>query len=317
MPVHPAPTRKPHLTPLLRLSQKPPLTVLSFGAGQDSAMLLALCLEDRAFQKQYIPGDLAVLMSSTGLEHPETDAYRERTAALCAERNVPFLHITPDLGFHTPSWQTLHTQWIKNQTIQSLVFPRTCSISLKLGPFYKALNALLAQRYGYPAQRGRVTRAALYAYAQDYGPVQVMIGFGKGEERRIKPTPSGFMTQTVERLFPLIDMGLTRAGCQAGTAALGFEVPMPSNCQHCPFHGPLDLLRLHRKHPESFALWSQFERTKLTAEKWQGTRNHTVKGDDRTLDQHLDAAMREFGHLDVAELDFLRHTRGHGNTTGF
>lgn len=87
--------------------------------------------------------------------------------------------------------------------------------------------------------------------------------------------------------------------------------------QHCPFHGPLDLLRLHRKHPESFALWSQFERTKLTAEKWQGTRNHTVKGDDRTLDQHLDAAMREFGHLDVAELDFLRHTRGHGNTTGF
>lgn len=64
---HPPVSAKLHLTPLLRLSQKPPLTVLSFGAGQDSAMLLALALEDRAFQRQYIPGDLAVLMSATGV----------------------------------------------------------------------------------------------------------------------------------------------------------------------------------------------------------------------------------------------------------
>lgn len=54
-------------TPLLKLSQRPPTTVLSFSAGQDSAMLLALALEDRAFQRQYIPGELLVMMSATGL----------------------------------------------------------------------------------------------------------------------------------------------------------------------------------------------------------------------------------------------------------
>jgi len=305
------------ITPLLRLGQKPPLTVLSDGLGQDSAMLRALALEDRAFQQRYIPGDLVILSSETGLEHPETNAYRERVAELCAARGVDYIHVTPEMGYHSPVWQNLHTQWDRNVTIQSRVFPKTCSVNLKIQPFYLALNAYLARRYGYPERAGRVRRAALYAYAQDFGPIPVMIGFARGEERRVKPAPQGYMTATVQRIHPLIDLGLDRSGCQAGTQALGFEVPYPSNCMHCPYHTPLDLVRLHRKHPESFELWSAFEARKLSAEKWQGTRNHTVFGNDKTLPENLAAALKEYGHLDIPELDALRMTRGHANTTGF
>lgn len=250
-------------------------------------------------------------------EHPESDAFRERSEALCAERGVPFIHVTPDLGYHSPAWLTLHTQWARNTTIMAARFPKTCSVGLKITPFYKALNAYLARTYGYPAQAGRVSRAALYAYAQDHGPIPVMIGFSRGEERRVKPAPSGFMTTTVNRIYPLIDLGLDRRGCQEGIRALGHEVPYPSNCMHCPFHSPLDLMRLHTKHPESFVLWAEFEHRKLTAEKWQSSRNHTVMCNDKTLWQNLDDAYAKYGVLSAEELDALRMERGHGNTTAF
>jgi len=142
-----------------------------------------------------------------------------------------------------------------------------------------------------------------------------MIGFARKEEKRVKPAPSKWMQQTVERIFPLIDLGLDRNGCQETTRGLGHEVPFPSNCQHCPFHRPIDLVRLHKGHPESFELWAQFEDRKLA--KWVGTRNHTVFGNDLTLRQNLDKALVEFGHLDTAELDAIRMQRGHGNSTPF
>ncbi|AFD27314.1 hypothetical protein DGo_PB0045 (plasmid) [Deinococcus gobiensis I-0] len=44
------------IMPLLRLNQRPPLTVLSASLGQDSAMLATLCLEDKAFQRHYVFG---------------------------------------------------------------------------------------------------------------------------------------------------------------------------------------------------------------------------------------------------------------------
>lgn len=313
----PALHRSSLATPLLRLGHRPPLTVLSAGLGQDSAMLAALCLEDEAFRRKYVPGDLLIMSADTGMEHDETEAYRVRFAALCAERNVPYIHVTSDLGFHPRTWPSIHAQWARNSTIQTRLFNKVCSAQTKLRPWYYALNNYVARTYGYPERVGRLTRAALYTYADQYGPLPVMIGFAANETRRVKDAPAGFMRDTIQRIYPLIDLGLDRTGCQRGIRALGMEVPYPSNCQHCPFHGPVDLVRLRAKHPESFDLWVNFERTKLTAEKWQGTRNHTVMGNDLTLEQNWERAYREYGHLSTDELDELRMNRGHANTTGF
>lgn len=217
------------ITPLLRLNQRPPLTVLSAGLGQDSAMLAALCLEDKAFQRKYIPGDLLIMSSETGMEHVETDQYRLRFAELCESRGIEYIHITPDMGFHPRTWPSIHAQWQRNTTIQSRLFPKSCSAQAKLYPWYRALNDYISRKYNYPAQVGRLSRAALYTYAEHYGPVPVMIGFSAGEERRVKDTPAGFMRDTIQRIFPLIDLGLDRSGCQLGIQALGLEVPYPSN----------------------------------------------------------------------------------------
>lgn len=76
-------------------------------------------------------------------------------------------------------------------------------------------------------------------------------------------------------------------------------------------------MRLRAKYPESFALWVAFEHRKLTTDKWQGTRNHTVMGNDPTLEQNWELAFRAYGHLSIGELDALWLNRGYTNTTGF
>lgn len=49
-----------------------PLTILSFGGGQDSTTILYKLVFDADFKARYAPGDLLVLMADTGNEHPET-----------------------------------------------------------------------------------------------------------------------------------------------------------------------------------------------------------------------------------------------------
>ncbi|WP_380058667.1 hypothetical protein [Deinococcus multiflagellatus] len=188
-----------------------------------------MALEDSAFRRRYVQGDLLVVSSDTGDEYTETTAYLQRKKALLAERNVTFVHLTPDMGFHSPAWQSLYHQWARNNTIGGVGFSSTCSPNLKTEVIYRFLNHLLAQRYGYVERQGRSSKAALYGYRQDFGPLRVMIGFSAGEERRVCAAPQRYVQDTIERAFPLIDLGLSRQGCQDVTRHLGHEVPTPSN----------------------------------------------------------------------------------------
>ena len=58
-----------------------------------------------------------VVTADTGDEHPETYEHVERIKRICWERNWEFVHITADMGFHLPSWQSLTGQMYRNDTI--------------------------------------------------------------------------------------------------------------------------------------------------------------------------------------------------------
>jgi hypothetical protein len=45
------------------------ITILSFGAGQDSTAILYRIVLDPEFRKAYVKGKLVVIMSDTGDEH--------------------------------------------------------------------------------------------------------------------------------------------------------------------------------------------------------------------------------------------------------
>lgn len=302
---------------LLGTSRKPPMTTLSFGGGQDSAALLNLLIADPTFRQKYAPGLLTVVMSDTGDEYTETLTYVEQVKQLCQAHGITFIHVTPDLGFHSPAWQSLYGQWDRNHTIQSLAFGRTCSSNLKLGPLLRALNAHVAQVYGYAPSAPRRQLSALYAYAAEHGPMPMMIGFAAGEERRVKPAQTQVIIDTMHRIYPLIDLGLNRRGCQETIHALGGVTPYPSNCRSCPFASAHDLLRLELQEPAALARWMAAEERKLAAPKWQGTRNHTVFANDLTIRQSLERAHRKYPGIDLQELNHIRFQRGHATTTSF
>ncbi|MGB3062773.1 hypothetical protein [Sphingobacterium thalpophilum] len=86
---------------------KPQLTVLSFGAGQDSTCLLYKFALDKEFRERWIKGRLIVIMSDTGNEHPHTYNHINFIETFCAINDIPFYFITPDLGYHPNTWQSL------------------------------------------------------------------------------------------------------------------------------------------------------------------------------------------------------------------
>lgn len=305
-----------------------PLSVLSYGAGQDSAAILALLIEDRAFRRRYAPGHLLVLMADTGNEHPHTYEYVTFTREQCAEHGVPFLFLTPDQGYHTSAWQSLPHQLDRTHTIVGKAMNRkACTSNLKLAPLYKALDAYLAAAYGLPGgwrERGG-TRAltpgkkALYAYAQRHGRVPMMIGFAAGEERRAKTPPNEerFMRECIQRVYPLLDAGLDRAGAQQVLRDLGWPVPPPSNCVMCPFKRDAEILWTARTLPEDFATWQRLEAQKLAKFAHKGDKNMTVFGDGRTLGEVAADAAVKYATWSEADLEAYRMTHGHGVTQGY
>jgi len=76
------------------------LTVLSYGAGQDSTAILYKLIHDPAFRAKYVEGHLLVLMSDTGNEHPETYDLIKEVDALTLKEKISFVFLTKDKGFH-------------------------------------------------------------------------------------------------------------------------------------------------------------------------------------------------------------------------
>lgn len=317
----------------------PKLTVLSFGGGQDSTTIFWKLIKDPAYRRRWAPNDLIVVMAATGDEHPETNAHVERIKAAAAAHGIPFFHVTPDLGFHTATWQNLRQHYRDTKTINSKAFAKTCTDNLKVQPIYRWLEQHIGTTYGFKASRrtagGRWSKhVALQAFAKAHGKIRVLIGIAKGEEKRVakaqktaeKKPRNRWMAESVDRVYPLIEEGLDRAGCQREIAALGEEVPVPSNCLLCPFMDLRELLLLARKHPADFADWCAIEHAKLENNRDQEAvevkdkrtgkvrivnKNFGVWGTTQTLEEKLADAEREFGHMTLAELEEHRFSHGH------
>ena len=123
------------------------LTVLSFGGGQDSSVLLEKYLSDQEFRKRYAPNDFLVVMSDTGDEFDATYTH-VREEKRCTEAGVEFVFITSDMGYHSESWLNLKHFYRTKGTIGSKAFPKTCTDRLKLQPIYRFLEDWLSDRYG-------------------------------------------------------------------------------------------------------------------------------------------------------------------------
>lgn len=269
---------------LFTSATQPLLTVLSFGGGQDSSALLEKYFDDPEFRATYAPRDFLVVMADTGDEFPETYAHVEYVKRKCAEHGVEFHHVTPDMGFHTDSWQSLRVFYRSHGCIGSKAYPKTCTDNLKIKVIYRFLERWLSDRYG--VQHGK--KRGIREFALTHGKIQMMIGIARNEEKRCSRADEhqdAWYRESIEHVYPLIDLGMDRKACQDYLHSKGLRV-VPSNCMGCPFMSIEELEYLRRFHPESLQDLVELEAAKLKKHSAKNAVPVLDKAGNPTLDRH-------------------------------
>jgi hypothetical protein len=300
-----------------------PLTVLSFGAGQDSTAILYKLIFDKSFRKEYAPGKLIVVMADTGNEHQKTDMHRKWIQTLCAKHNIPFYFITGDMGFTSPSWSKgLVGFYRAKNAIGSKAFPKTCTDKLKITPIYNWLEQYIHEEY----QTEKVgKKKALVEYSQKYGKITMLLGIAYGEEKRASTNEesiSVWMRQAINKVYPLIPLKMDRQACQDYIKSLSLTVPPPSNCRICPFMSLQELLYLWKTDPLQYEEWVELEMNKIVANAYQGdlTKTMNSKGilvdnlgvwGKKLLPEMLQIAIEKHGDMTTEELEEYKMSHGH------
>lgn len=295
---------------------KSKLTLLSYGAGQDSDTILKKYIHDPAFRSEYAPQDFIVVMSDTGDEHASTYKHIIKTEELCRVHGIEFALITKDMGLHG-SWGDLRSFYRRTNTVGSKAFPKTCTDKLKIQPIYKYLETYIASHYPaipdeYVFPKGR--KRAIKTFASLYGKITVLIGFAKGEEGRISDNknPEVWMRDGIEKRYPLVDLGMDRKDCQDYIRDLGYEVPTPSNCVLCPWMNEIELLYLHRFHRTDFEEWVVLEANKIEANQHKPVeKNVGVWGSTILLPEKIKEVIEKHGSMSDEDLVEYKMSHGH------
>jgi 3'-phosphoadenosine 5'-phosphosulfate sulfotransferase (PAPS reductase)/FAD synthetase len=250
------------------------LTVLSFGGGQDSAVILQWFIKDfQGFRARYAPGKLIAIMSDAGDEHDHTYKYVAEVETVCAKHGIPFFFLKKEMGYHVQSWQGLmeaqHRSIKNGKAMIVQLNTKSCTDQLKLGPIYKFLDGWINDEYEYgfkPHSGGGVRKEAIKKFVNENGLIRVLIGFAAGEEsRRDKSLVQQAKDQAksvdenwkagIYREFPLIDLRYDRKACQEYLKSIKETVPYPSNCMRCPYMSKQEMLWLYRNHPAKWEEW--------------------------------------------------------------
>jgi len=291
------------------------LTILSFGGGQDSTAILYRIALDETFRKQYVRGRLLVIMSDTGDEHDATYQHVHFIEAFCQQHGIEFYFLRPEQGYHPRSWPGL-IPWMKAKSgIMSKAYPKTCTDNLKIKPIYNFLDHFIGKEiYGVDLPVNESRKNFIKLYVRQHGRIRVILGIAKGEEKRLSQDfTTRWMRKCLVRVYPLVEEGLDRSGCQTWIRTSGLPLPPPSNCKRCPFLSEVELVWLYRFYPADYYEWVDMEHAKV--EKWR------LKGIpiDKNLGVHgrtmlpdaLANALHKFGHLTDEDLQEYRMSHGH------
>lgn len=292
-----------------------PLTVASFGAGQDSTALIMKMIFDEEFRGRWAPGRLLVCFADTGDEHEATYEHLESMKKLCVSHEVELHHLQSGGKYYTEAWSDLISNYRRNDTVGLKAFRKSCSSGLKIQPVYRWLEDTISGDYG----TAHGNKKGLYEYVSLTGEkIRMLIGLAAGEEKRIARDDNApaWMRATISREYPLAsDLGWNRADCQNYIRSVGYEPPRPSLCRHCPYKTDLELLLMTKEDPEGFEQWAELEQNKLAKFEREyperpASRNHGVFGANTDLRTVADQATEKYAHLSVEELREIR-MRGH------
>lgn len=301
----------------------PLLTVLSYGAGQDSHTLLLKYIHDPGFRNAYAPNHFKVIMSDTGNEFDETYHTVEHARKLCQQHGIDFTFITSDMGYHTGEWQSLPAFYEAKSAIGSVCYPKICTQRLKIGPIYSYLEDFLSEKYG--VRHGK--KSGFRSFAKRYGKIRMLIGIADGEQKRMSSAAENkarWYRESVEHSYPLVELRYNRQACQDYIRSMGEKVPIPSNCKMCPYLAPQELEYLRRFEPDSLSQWVGYEQAKLHKFRHLDSVEITNRHGKTTIEnknygvfgkiylpEMIEKVKREYASWSDAQIRDYRNSHGH------
>ncbi|GGA92598.1 hypothetical protein [Puia dinghuensis] len=291
------------------------ITILSFGAGQDSTTILYRIVRDPVFRKAYVKGKLVVIMSDTGDEHDYTYRHVSYIEKFCKRHHIEFYFLRPKGGYHPNGCNGLIPWLKKNKCIMSKAFPKTCTDNLKIKPIYNFLDEYVGRNiYGRHIPFSKSKKGFLKCYAKQHGKIRVLIGISAEEKGRIAGEfTQSWMRKSLIRVYPLVETGMTRQDCQDWIKLAGLPLPPPSNCMRCPFMNEIELVWLYRTHPRAFWEWVDMERAKIKKSRSLGIPDKSNLGvhGKLLLPEALRMALKKHGSLTKKQLWEYKMSHGH------
>jgi len=294
------------------------LTVVSFGAGQDTIYFVHRLLNDQTFYDRHVKGDLVIVGSDTGNEHPHTYQAIHHIKELCNGR-FGFFWLTPDMGFHPITWQSLTYQYKLNSRCGSAAFPQTCTDNLKVKVVDNFVEWYIGRMYLNIELPQFVNRKYVgsnkknyHQFYENHGKIRLILGFADQEESRTKngnKFDPVWKKKVIERYYPLIEDKTDRQqAIDYNEANIEMKI-FPSNCMICFYSSDQEILWLYRNYPQVFYEWVDIEKKKLekSADK---EKNYGVYG-KITLQQKLEKAEKLYGHWSDDQLTEYKYSHGH------
>lgn len=287
------------------------LTVLSFGGGQDSTAILLMLLLNQTLRKKYAPGELIVVMSDTGNEHQYTYDHVKNVEKLCIQYGIPFFFLTSDMGYHAASWPNLIDPQLrevggKYKPTMIQLGTKSCTDKLKINPIYKFVDEYINKKmnYGFNVRKTRgCGKQAFKKFVKENGKIRVLIGFAKGEEKRVEKSlkiqerdynsKEDNFEKGIFREFPLVEEGMSRESCQKYIEEKIGYCPAPSNCVLCPYMSDVELIWLFKNDLKSFELWERIESNKISRDQGK-EKNFGPFCSKKTLREKLESALEKY-----------------------
>lgn len=228
----------------------PQLRIFSSGGGKQSIAALVLSAQGK------IDFPIHVFCNvGDDSENPDTLRYVEEYAKPYAEdNNIAFHEIIKKKG-RKPA------RGVADERPQETVYSRAMADNKTIGiPVFMPGS-------GAPSRRNctvdfkimQVNRVARELGATDTNPAMIGIGISLDEFQRMSSDDPDRLY--VRKVYPLIDLRLTRADCENIIRRAGLPVPPKSSCYFCPFHSMATWHELKNKQPELFDKAVEMEQT--------------------------------------------------------
>jgi len=228
-------------------------TFLSYGGGVQSTALVMKCLNDEYKRPDYI------VFSDTGSEMPHTYQVVDRIEALC-EDEIPFVRVAYP--------QKLHEKYLEDNGLP-VVGIRSCTVRWKIDPVKQFMRSIVG-----------MGRRKIIA--------ELWLGISTDESRRARPSPD----QWTSRRYPLIEMNMSRSGCNFYLEDVEFGQVQKSGCFCCPYQSGRQWGKLRRQHRELFEISQEMERR---AQKYRDFKGGLFRSEKSIDIFDTDITLSQFG----------------------